>query len=573
MNKVSDKLVPKELAPFLPLAAALVPGLGLGSLFPGMSPTMLRYLVPQLTTALSSAKMTGEVDPKLQALAAGQSFLQGPQQQTAAEAKLIQDNPELASRLNKVNTMDDALSIDASKLKELSNQAGNQIAGLDSEYINQFNPFGKTFEDVVQFGQGDEAKFFLKDSDALSDFLNIQKSTPLDVSMFTGDELIDKLVTKDFDADRLNKLLTDIETGPKFADPRKTLQGDSFFDFGKENVTGTRANPNFEKMVSGKTFGADALNSARGFMDTDLGFNKATTLKAGIGATPYLMNEADIAAKKIEEENAAADAANQSYRDASSALSNFFVNRKPNYGMLYGYNQGGRVGMEGGGFLSGLLSLIDPRKTSGKVSLGLNELYDVFDPNYALSIGSMFGLYNQGGRVGAKDGKFFGSELLGANQISDEPMIGSPAPITNREYILGMGLDPDSMKELGIGGLLRRILSGSGTRSLINAFTGGDMDREKLGKDMNMGGRVGLNMGGMGSIPQTPMVPQGMQLEGRGGGFIPMGAQEKKDDVPAMLAKNEFVMTSDAVRAAGGGSIEKGAQKMYDLMNSLEAQV
>ena len=91
------------------------------------------------------------------------------------------------------------------------------------------------------------------------------------------------------------------------------------------------------------------------------------------------------------------------------------------------------------------------------------------------------------------------------------------------------------------------------------------------------GGRVNKNMGGimnnMGSIPQTPMVPQGQQLDGRGGGFIPMGAQEKKDDVPAMLAKNEFVMTSDAVRAAGGGSIEKGAQRMYDMMNQLEAQV
>ena len=52
-----------------------------------------------------------------------------------------------------------------------------------------------------------------------------------------------------------------------------------------------------------------------------------------------------------------------------------------------------------------------------------------------------------------------------------------------------------------------------------------------------------------------------------------MGAQEKKDDVPAMLAKNEFVMTSDAVKAAGGGSMQQGAQRMYDLMNSLEAQV
>ena len=91
----------------------------------------------------------------------------------------------------------------------------------------------------------------------------------------------------------------------------------------------------------------------------------------------------------------------------------------------------------------------------------------------------------------------------------------------------------------------------------------------------NQGGitRTGYNMGGIGSIPQTPMVPQGMQLDGRGGGFIPMGAQEKRDDVPAMLAKNEFVMTSDAVKAAGGGSVEKGAQKMYDVMNQLEAQV
>ena len=76
-----------------------------------------------------------------------------------------------------------------------------------------------------------------------------------------------------------------------------------------------------------------------------------------------------------------------------------------------------------------------------------------------------------------------------------------------------------------------------------------------------------------GSVPQTESIPQGMQLDGRGGGFIPMGAQEKHDDVPAMLAKNEFVMTSDAVKAAGGGSVNKGAQAMYDLMHSLESKV
>ena len=54
------------------------------------------------------------------------------------------------------------------------------------------------------------------------------------------------------------------------------------------------------------------------------------------------------------------------------------------------------------------------------------------------------------------------------------------------------------------------------------------------------------------------------------GGFVPVGIKEKADDVPAMLSKNEFVMTANAVRGAGGGSIEKGAQRMYDTMKKLE---
>jgi hypothetical protein len=59
----------------------------------------------------------------------------------------------------------------------------------------------------------------------------------------------------------------------------------------------------------------------------------------------------------------------------------------------------------------------------------------------------------------------------------------------------------------------------------------------------------------------------------RGGGFVPIGAKEKADDVPARLSKNEFVFTADAVRAAGGGSVEKGAQKMYNTMKQLEDSI
>ena len=80
---------------------------------------------------------------------------------------------------------------------------------------------------------------------------------------------------------------------------------------------------------------------------------------------------------------------------------------------------------------------------------------------------------------------------------------------------------------------------------------------------------------GLPSIPgPMRMAKDGPEFDMRQrGGFQPLGRQEGKDDVPAMLAKNEFVMTADAVRAAGGGSINKGAQRMYDTMKKLERRV
>ena len=55
------------------------------------------------------------------------------------------------------------------------------------------------------------------------------------------------------------------------------------------------------------------------------------------------------------------------------------------------------------------------------------------------------------------------------------------------------------------------------------------------------------------------------------GGFVPLGGEEKADDVPARLSKNEFVFTADAVRAAGGGDIDAGAEVMENVMENLEA--
>ena len=79
-----------------------------------------------------------------------------------------------------------------------------------------------------------------------------------------------------------------------------------------------------------------------------------------------------------------------------------------------------------------------------------------------------------------------------------------------------------------------------------------------------VGGRVAAQEGGL-------MDLGGMEKDYRAeGGFVPIGREEKADDVPARLSVNEFVFTADAVRNAGGGDIDKGAEVMENMMKNLE---
>ena len=83
--------------------------------------------------------------------------------------------------------------------------------------------------------------------------------------------------------------------------------------------------------------------------------------------------------------------------------------------------------------------------------------------------------------------------------------------------------------------------------------------------EYNQGGRVAAQEGGLMNLG-------GMEKDYRQeGGFVPIGGQEKADDVPARLSKNEFVFTADAVRAAGGGDIDRGSEVMENVMENLEA--
>jgi hypothetical protein len=72
------------------------------------------------------------------------------------------------------------------------------------------------------------------------------------------------------------------------------------------------------------------------------------------------------------------------------------------------------------------------------------------------------------------------------------------------------------------------------------------------------------------TMPLLDMGGKEMDLREEGG-FVPIGRMEKADDVPARLSKNEFVFTADAVRNAGDGNVDKGAEVMYNMMKNLES--
>ncbi len=122
-------------------------------------------------------------------------------------------------------------------------------------------------------------------------------------------------------------------------------------------------------------------------------------------------------------------------------------------------------------------------------------------------------------------------------------------------------------------------LNPNATDEEVNLFVQENTSEYRAG-----GGRIGYAMGSDELVEQASGI-EGLpiNINSRGikeldlretGGFIPpVGVKEKADDIPAMLSNNEFVFTADAVRAAGGGSVDKGAQIMYDTMKQLEGRL
>ena len=302
---------------------------------------------------------------------------------------------------------------------------------------------------------------------------------------------------------------------------------------------------------------------------------------------------------------------------------------RPDVVETMGFNMGGRAGFTKGG---DVMKAID-RGISPSDALDMLNEFKLIKEKYGYEMsfdnyldGEMFAT---GGRVGYADGPMdpstdaeidaiygAGAAEEGMNLEPNDMDLGNEMASLTEEYnkyvfemeemgLVPMGIEqfrdqaiaegkmasaPDASSELNdaalnVYGVPLNELSDEQIETLKELQMNRSMPQDK---GIMMAARGGRAMYAYGQGPVmnqgigTMMANDGMEMLDMGGmekdyrfngGFVPMGEYEKKDDVPARLSKNEFVFTADAVRAAGGGSIKKGAQKMYDTMKNLEANV
>ena len=338
------------------------------------------------------------------------------------------------------------------------------------------------------------------------------------------------------------------DTGASYS---QYMGGDKLASAGSQNAT------NFFKGISDSAQGSGVMASGQRFLGDTLakgsdimsaGLKEGLFSKAGLkaAALPAATATGDLMfaqAKRdqVEYDRMMEEESESEYAsDASRALA--IRQSMESYGFTEeeilaaieaaGYKAGGRVGLEFGGMPGALAATALKEEDKTKYITKKDD------------IEIMNRIFTEGGHEGLNAYIEKNPELtdkyvnIMVNQ--DDKVIAIPNQLYN--------MDMENMLEIQGG-------DGSGIILLNN----------EMFENKAKGGRVGAEEGGLMNLG-------GKEMDMRGGGFIPIGKKERADDVPARLSKNEFVMTADAVRAAGGGSVNKGAKRMYDVMNKLEAR-
>ena len=272
-----------------------------------------------------------------------------------------------------------------------------------------------------------------------------------------------------------------------------------------------------------------------------------------------------IKAGKYRDEMEAAQAAEDALLAENKAASEAEIQAardwaKETFGSMSVYAEGGRIGYGLGNLVkksgiaqpvSGLAIKLDSPVRSGDL---LGSYYP--DPSKMLTAKPMSNSGGMGGML---------SKLINNN----------PQIFNNLKNV------SSNNKGLGLNSMVINLIKNN--QEVLDNFIDENNNGIDDRREIATGGRINRNMGGEFNMPpgglsplqtqSSDVTPPGMELDLRDGGFIPIGKAEKADDVPARVSKNEFVFTADAVKAAGGGSVNKGAKRMYDTMKRLESQV
>ena len=396
---------------------------------------------------------------------------------------------------------------------------------------------------------------------------------------FGGDAFLKAALTKgitDDEADLKDSLRTGIiAAAPTAIGEGLNVAGNSLInDATLGNVAGT-----------GKLEFAQALkNAGNSNLLNPEGIMANAKMIGAQGATDFGIQQAEIAEEELEEYNRMLKEQGVGDRTARrAAIYDIFMNAgyEGDYvnEMLdgYGYADGGRAGYRYGKSVQmarGKGKQKAPKSTTGIT--GINIKAEVGDDEEAMTMADFIEAMK--GDDGF-DPENLNSMKEGLEMFYGTPMMGNTEPVPMMRFkkggkvkSKGGGMDASSsdfeeyITIMGDDGPIR--IKKSDYESMPGMFVDtttslyGDSAKGRPVPDFKAkGGLMGLKMGG-----------RPMEMDYRQGGFIPVGSKERADDVPARLSKNEFVMTADAVRAAGGGSVNKGAKRMYNLMNNLEAK-
>jgi hypothetical protein len=272
----------------------------------------------------------------------------------------------------------------------------------------------------------------------------------------------------------------------------------------------------------------------------------------------------------------------------------FRVGQKPQKGLFEGLMQSSTNDGKGPktpfGLSSGMLSTIgggvaglfsdklNPPDAEGNIDYGssigiqnVGKAANILDPKQAMAAGLRFS-------PELSTRKYSPAEMLASyGGVKNEPIatanlaIGGIAELGIPDYGQQM-MDPNMMEQIKM--MVESMQAqGMGKEEMEQAVR---MQVPNMSADMSMGYAEGGPSGEMGTVMEEGeemLDMNGMEKDYReDGGFVPIGEYEKKDDVPARLSVNEFVFTADAVRGAGDGDIDKGAERLQGIMKQLEQQ-